>query len=77
MPNEKDNKSEQHLWGYWGPEVIVDDSGATAHLPKGYGNPSECKTPPINQEFCSHDWAVYNSGFSEFEYCRYCNKKKD
>lgn len=26
---------------------------------------------------CFHEWATYNSGFTEYEYCKKCDKKKD
>ncbi len=25
---------------------------------------------------CSHDWAVYDSGFKRFEYCKKCNTER-
>lgn len=26
---------------------------------------------------CNHSWKVYDSGFSRYEYCEHCNKKRD
>lgn len=41
--------------------------------------PVGVKTPVPTQSsisICTHEWKVYDSGFSMFEYCKHCNVKK-
>lgn len=32
---------------------------------------------PFYTEVCQHQWKIYNSGWTMYEYCTKCDKKKD
>lgn len=38
---------------------------------------SAVRTPIFQETYCRHDWKVYDSGWSRFEYCSICDKRKD
>lgn len=30
-----------------------------------------------NEKYCTHEWKVYNSGWTAFEYCSKCNEERE
>ena len=53
-------------------------------LDAGFTNPMQVASlDTLNSDYdvepktCHHKWATYNSGFTMYEYCKICDKKKE
>lgn len=61
--DDGDSKSGSFIGDFW----ITDD---LRHADKEKQN-------NLNKNFCSHSWKKYEGLFEAFEFCEYCDKKRD